>query len=143
MTDLTIRLGTEDPDLRAKSDRHLARRRRWERFGWSRRWGPLSGGPLDHPVVVGLLLPLLSPTVQPRQVDTWSCYLIQPPGLAYRVMLHPKHGLLYWCSEGWPPVADFGLIALWAWCRDCCFAVAASDLRLALAAKRDSLTEAA
>ena len=122
------------PELRDRANRLRRRILHWDRHGWAARFGPLYGGPLDHGVAVGAILPHLAAMVRPIPWNGARAYVLTPSEVP-PVTLHPSTAAkpLYWVSEGWPAVAGLGLLTLCAWCWDCDLATAAFDLRQMLA----------
>lgn len=120
---------------RARVERLKLRIARWHEHRWDRWFGPLYGGKLDDPRIVGVLLPYLTLTVEPiTESDGRRRYAIYPPEVG-RVILTPVSPLLHWIAEDCEASAHFGIVTLWGFVRDVCLSVAVSDIRLVLASE--------
>lgn len=117
---------------RARAERLKLRVARWEHYRWDRWWGPLCGGKLDDPRIVGVLLPYLTATVDPlTDAEGRRRYAIHPPEVGL-VILTPSGPHLHWLAEECGLTAHLGVITLWGFIRDICLSVAVSDIRLVL-----------
>lgn len=119
------------PD-QARAARLVLRVQRWQQHRWSRMWGPLHGGALDNPRMVGVLLPHLSGAIQPvTESDGQRRYIICPPETG-EVVLTPAGGHLHWLAVECGLTAHLGVITLWGFVRDICLSVALSDIRMVI-----------
>lgn len=120
---------------RARAERLKLRVARWHDHRWDRWWGPLYGGKLDDPRIVGVLLPYLTLTVDPVMgADGRRRYVVHPPEVGL-VILTPVAPHMHWLAEECGLTAHLGIITLWGFIRDVCLSVAVSDIRLVLASE--------